>query len=155
MEFNSLSKTPHGLAEPHRLLRGNQDMVGALKQLKSNMDYGMFIRCRRPPSPHYRGPGCVATTNGLSEGRTCCAPPSRDRLAHPTPDPAMFLGQASRGFDNNFDFAMELVERTGVMVTPAATSGRAARALSAWRWCRTRRNSCRAPPPLRERDLEA
>lgn len=63
VEFNSLSKT-YGLAGARiGFALGNREMIGMLKRLKSNMDYGMFLPVQQAAIAALTGPqSCVAQT---------------------------------------------------------------------------------------------
>lgn len=127
VEFNSLSKT-YGLAGARiGFCVGNADVVGAVKTLKSNMDYGMFLPVQKAAIAAITGDqSCVEETcrayesrrNALCDGFTA-AGWKIERCAG-----TMFVwADIPAGFDSSAHFAMELLERTGVIVTPGSAFG--------------------------------
>jgi len=127
VEFNSLSKT-YGLAGARiGFCVGNRDMVGALRQLKSNMDYGMFLPLQKAAVAAITGDqACVADTRMAYQKRRdvlCAAFEKIGWHIDPCPSTMFLWAKLPAGFENSFDFAMELVERAGVLVTPGSAFG--------------------------------
>ncbi len=127
VEFNSLSKT-YGLAGARiGFCVGNADVVSAVKTLKSNMDYGMFIPVQK---------AAIAAITGDQS----CVPMTRDAYQHrrdllcdglteigwkvERPVSTMFAWpKIPAKFTSSEEFAMELVEKTGMLVTPGSAFG--------------------------------
>lgn len=127
VEFNSLSKT-YGLAGARiGFCVGNEEVVAHLKTLKSNMDYGMFLPLQQAAVTAITGDqACVAQTCAAYEKR-------RDILCDglksvgwdmDKPEATMFVwAPVPAGFDSSEQFAVELVERCGVLLTPGSAFG--------------------------------
>lgn len=127
IEFNSLSKT-YGLAGARiGFALGNKDMIGMLKALKSNLDYGMFLPVQKAAVAALTGSqDCVETTRFAYEKR-------RDVLVEglndigwkiEKPKATMFVwAKIPEPFTSSEDFTLELLKRTGVLVTPGSAFG--------------------------------
>lgn len=127
VEFNSLSKT-YGLAGARvGFCVGSREVVGRLKTLKSNMDYGMFLPIQKAAIAAITGDqSCVAETRAAYERR-------RDLLCDgfnaigwqiDKPEATMFVwARIPDHFTDSFEFVKELFERTGVLVTPGSAFG--------------------------------
>lgn len=127
VEFNSLSKT-YGLAGARvGFCVGNREVVGRLKTLKSNMDYGMFLPVQKAAIAALTGDqSCVAETRAAYEKR-------RDLLCDgfnaigwqiDKPEATMFVwAKIPAHFNDSLKFVTELFERTGVLVTPGSAFG--------------------------------
>ena len=127
VEFNSLSKT-YGLAGARiGFCVGNPEMVAAVKTLKSNMDYGMFLPVQKAAIAAITGDqGCVATTRAAYEQRRNVLCDGLTKIGWNVPRCAstMFVwARIPENFARSQDFAMELVNRTGVLVTPGSAFG--------------------------------
>ncbi|MBQ4050671.1 MAG: aminotransferase class I/II-fold pyridoxal phosphate-dependent enzyme [Oscillospiraceae bacterium] len=127
VEFNSLSKT-YGLAGARcGFCIGNKDVVKHLKMLKSNMDYGMFLPVQKAAVAAITGDqSCVAATCAAYGHR-------RDMLVDglnaigwkiEKTKATMFVWAAlPEGYTDSRAFAMELLEKAGVLITPGAAFG--------------------------------
>ncbi|SEJ20820.1 LL-diaminopimelate aminotransferase [Propionispira arboris] len=127
VEFNSLSKT-YGLAGARiGFCVGNAEVVSRLKTLKSNMDYGMFLPIQKAAIVAITGDqGCVAVMKDAYERR-------RDVLCDgfksigwnmEKPEATMFVWAViPPHYEKSVDFAMDLVEKAGVMLTPGSAFG--------------------------------
>jgi LL-diaminopimelate aminotransferase len=127
VEFNSLSKT-YGLAGARiGFCVGNPEVVSMLKKLKSNMDYGMFLPVQRAAIAAITGDQtCVEKTRKAYEKR-------RDILCEgfkaigwnmEKPEATMFIWTTIPShYENSEKFAMDLIEKAGVMVTPGSAFG--------------------------------
>lgn len=127
VEFNSLSKT-YGLAGARiGFCVGNADVVKAVKTLKSNMDYGMFLPVQKAAIAAITGDqSCVPVTcdayqrrrDVLCDGLTAIGW-KVDRCAA-----TMFVWpKLPAGYTDSAAFAMELVDKTGMLVTPGSAFG--------------------------------
>ena len=127
VEFNSLSKT-YGLAGARiGFCVGNPDVVKAVKTLKSNMDYGMFIPVQKAAIAAITGDqSCVPVTCEAYQHRrdVLCDGLTEigwkvDRCAA-----TMFVWpKLPAGYTDSAAFAMELVDKTGMLVTPGSAFG--------------------------------
>lgn len=127
VEFNSLSKT-YGLAGARiGFCLGSRDVVGRLKTLKSNMDYGMFLPVQKAAIAAITGDqSCVATTRAAYEKRRDLLCDGFNRIGWPIekPEATMFVwAKLPEGFGNSLDYVTELFEKTGVLVTPGSAFG--------------------------------
>ena len=127
VEFNSLSKT-YGLAGARiGFCLGNSEVVAALKTLKSNMDYGMFLPLQQAAIAAITGEqACVAATqatyqrrrNALCDGFTAIGwqidrPPATMFVWAPVPTP----------YTDSEAFVLDLIDKAGVMDTPGKAFG--------------------------------
>lgn len=127
VEFNSLSKT-YGLAGARiGFCVGNPDVVKAVKTLKSNMDYGMFLPVQKAAIAAITGDqSCVPVTCEAYQRRrdVLCDGLTEigwkvDRCAA-----TMFVWpKLPAGYTDSAAFAMELVDKTGMLVTPGSAFG--------------------------------
>ncbi len=127
VEFNSLSKT-YGLAGARvGFCLGNPRVVGMLDTLKSNIDYGIFLPVQKAAVAAITGDqSCVETTRMayqrrrdiLCEGLTSIGWKVEKCAA------TMFVwAEIPEKFTSSDQFAMELLERAGVLVTPGSAFG--------------------------------
>ena len=127
VEFNSLSKT-YGLAGARiGFCVGNRNLVAKLAKLKSNTDYGMFIPFQKAAAAAITGDqSCVVTTreayehrrNVLCDGLTAIGWP-----VYRSPSTMFVWAKIPAKFDDSETFAMELIRRAGVIVTPGSAFG--------------------------------
>lgn len=127
VEFNSLSKT-YGLAGARiGFCVGNKEVVSRLKTLKSNMDYGMFLPIQEAAIAAISGDqSCVDFTRKAYERRRDALCDGMNRIGWPMEKPkaTMFVwARIPEGFKDSTSFAMELVEKSGVLVTPGSAFG--------------------------------
>lgn len=127
VEFNSLSKT-YGLAGARvGFCIGNRDVVSQLKLLKSNMDYGMFLPVQKAAIAAITGDqACVAKTCAAYEKRRDILCDGLNRIGWAVAKPAatMFVWARIPGHYGSAEaFAMDLVNQSGVLVTPGSAFG--------------------------------
>lgn len=127
VEFNSLSKT-YGMAGARiGFCVGNEDMVRNLKKLKSSMDYGIFLPLQRAAIAAITGDqSCVETTRNAYQKRRDVLCTSFDKIGWHIDkcEATMFLwAKIPEKFKTSQEFAMRLVEETGVIVTPGSAFG--------------------------------
>lgn len=127
VEFNSLSKT-YGLAGARiGYCVGNAKVVGMLKTLKSNMDYGMFLPIQAAAIEAITGDqSIVEETRAAYERR-------RDVLCNglieagwqmDKPPGTMFVwAPIPKQYQDSESFVQDLLARTGVLVTPGSAFG--------------------------------
>ena len=128
IEFNSFSKT-YGMAGARiGICVGNQTIVEQLRILKSNIDYGMFLPIQKAAiAALTQDQSCVADTRMQYQKR-------RDMLVQgfheagwevDAPKATMFMwAQIPQGYENSESFALALLKKTGVLVTPGTEFGR-------------------------------
>lgn len=127
VEFNSLSKT-YGLAGARiGFCVGNLEVVKHLKLLKSNMDYGMFLPIQKAAVAAIIGDQtCVETTRAAYEKRrdVLCDGLNAIGWKIPKPEATMFVwAPVPESFTSSEEFAVELVKKSGVLVTPGSAFG--------------------------------
>ena len=127
VEFNSLSKT-YGLAGARiGFCLGNREVIARLRLLKSNMDYGMFLPIQMAAIAALNGDqSCVERTRKAYERRrdVLCESFGKAGWAIEKPEATMFVWAPLPGnYKNSQEFAMELVEKAGVLVTPGSAFG--------------------------------
>lgn len=127
VEFNSLSKT-YGLAGARiGFCVGNKEIVKKLKTLKSNLDYGMFFPIQQAAIAAITGDqSCVNDTRGAYERRRNVLCDSFNQIGWKMkpPEATMFVwAEIPDGFPDSMTFALELMEKSGVLVTPGSAFG--------------------------------
>ena len=127
VEFNSLSKT-YGMAGARvGFCVGNADVVQAVKNLKSNMDYGMFIPVQKGAIAAITGPqDCVPATRMAYQHRRdllCQGMTAAGWPMEPCSSTMFMWPKLPAGFTDSAQFAMELIEKTGIIVTPGSAFG--------------------------------
>ena len=127
VEFNSLSKT-YGMAGARiGFCVGNPEMVAELKLLKSNIDFGIFLPVQIAAIEAILGDqSCVAETAKAYEQRRDVLCEGLDRIGwhFRKPEATMFVwAPIPEGFADSETFTMELLDRTGVVVTPGSAFG--------------------------------
>ena len=127
VEFNSLSKT-YGLAGARiGFCVGNREVVAKLAALKSNMDYGMFLPVQKAAIAAVTGDqSCVETTRRAYQNRRDILCGRLNAIGWPIDKPraTMFVwAKLPPRFTNAQQFAVELLERAGVLVTPGSAFG--------------------------------
>ncbi|MHB1315072.1 MAG: aminotransferase class I/II-fold pyridoxal phosphate-dependent enzyme [Christensenellales bacterium] len=127
VEFNSLSKT-YGLAGARiGFALGNQQVIGKLSALKSNIDYGMFLPVQSAAIAAITGPQeCVSATRAAYQKRRDILVDGLSAIGwHMDKPPAtMFVwARIPQKFTSSEEFAMALLEQSGVMVVPGTAFG--------------------------------
>ena len=127
VEFNSLSKT-YGMAGARvGFCLGNREMVEKLKLLKSNMDYGMFLPVQQAAIEAITGDqSCVERTRKAYQRRrnALCRSFAQAGWTIDPPKATMFAWAAiPKTFSSSQAFALDLLEKTGVLVTPGSGFG--------------------------------
>ena len=127
VEFNSLSKT-YGLAGARiGFALGNRSVIGQLRTLKSNLDYGMFLPVQKAAAAALLGPqDCVETTRLAYQRRRDVLVNGLNRAGWKIdlPKATMFVwAKIPEPFRSSETFTMELLRRSGVLVTPGSAFG--------------------------------
>lgn len=127
VEFNSLSKT-YGLAGARiGFCIGNKDVVGMLKTLKSNMDYGMFLPIQAAAVEALTGTqAVVAETRAAYEHRrdVLCDGLIKAGWHMEKPAGTMFVwAPIPDSYQDSESFVADLLDKTGVLVTPGSAFG--------------------------------
>lgn len=127
VELNSFSKT-YGMAGARLgVLCGNEQAVTAYKRLKSNLDYGIFLPIQYGGIEALQhGGASIVPTRQTYERRQKLAAKLFTEAGWPMePSPAtMFMWPSiPEGFESCEQFAKELAEKAGVLVTPGTAFG--------------------------------
>jgi LL-diaminopimelate aminotransferase len=127
VEFNSLSKT-YGVAGARiGFALGNPELISMLKTLKSNLDYGMFLPIQRAAVAALTGEqDCVVRTRQAYEKRRDVLTDGLNALGWTMkkPQATMFVwAKLPNGYTDSRQFTVELLEKSGVLVTPGAAFG--------------------------------
>ena len=127
VEFNSLSKT-YGLAGARiGFCVGNKEVVGMLKTLKSNMDYGMFLPIQAAAVEALTGnQAVVAETRAAYEHRrdVLCDGIIEAGWHMEKPAGTMFVwAPIPDSYQDSESFVADLLDKTGVLVTPGSAFG--------------------------------
>lgn len=127
VEFNSLSKT-YGLAGARiGFCVGNKEVVGMLKTLKSNMDYGMFLPIQAAAVEALTGnQAVVAETRAAYEHRrdVLCDGLIESGWHMEKPAGTMFVwAPIPSSYQDSESFVADLLDKTGVLVTPGSAFG--------------------------------
>lgn len=127
VEFNSMSKT-YGLAGARiGFCVGNKEVVGMLKTLKSNMDYGMFLPIQAAAVEALTGnQAVVAETRAAYEHRrdVLCDGLIEAGWHMEKPAGTMFVwAPIPDSYQDSESFVADLLDKTGVLVTPGSAFG--------------------------------
>ena len=127
VEFNSLSKT-YGLAGARvGFCLGNREVVAKMKLLKSNIDFGMFFPIQQGAIAAITGDqSCVDETRKAYELRRnvlCDGLTAIGWKVDRSPATMFVWAKIPPKFTSSEQFAMELVEKTGLLVTPGSAFG--------------------------------
>ena len=127
VEFNSLSKT-YGLAGARiGFCVGNKEVVGMLKTLKSNMDYGMFLPIQAAAVEALTGDqAVVAETRAAYEHRrdVLCDGLIEAGWHMEKPAGTMFVwAPIPDSYQDSESFVADLLDKTGVLVTTGSAFG--------------------------------
>lgn len=129
IEFNSLSKTYNLTGARISFAVGNREIIRQFRTLRSQIDYGIFIPIQRAAIAALNGPQeCVARQKAAYQQR-------RDILCHglrnigwnvPDSEGSMFVWAPvpERWNKNDVKFCFDLLEETGVILTPGSAFGR-------------------------------
>ena len=127
VEFYSLSKSYNMTGARTSLVLGNRDVVKTFRDVRSQFDYGMFLPLQY---------GIAAALNGPQESvkeqcadyeermKTLCGGLREIGWNVPDSKGTMFVwAPLPEGYTDSFAFTMELMEKTGMIVTPGASFG--------------------------------
>ncbi len=127
VEFYSLSKSYNMTGARTSLVIGNRDIVRAFRDVRSQFDYGMFLPLQYGIAAALSGPqDSVLKQCAEYEERMKTLCQSLRRIGWEVPDAkgTMFVwAPLPGGRRDSSAFTMELMEKTGVIVTPGASFG--------------------------------
>ena len=127
VEFFSLSKSFNVTGARISFLVGRPDVIAALRKLRSQIDFGMFLPIQKAAIAALKGPlESVQEQCQMYQER-------RDALCNglrkigwdlPNGKGTMFVwAKIPEGYESSADFCIRLMERTGVIVTPGSAFG--------------------------------
>lgn len=127
VEFNSLSKT-YGLAGARvGFCIGNKEVVKNLSNLKSNMDYGMFLPVQKAAIAAITGDqSCVETVRKAYENRRNILCDGLNEIGwkmNRCPATMFVWAKIPSKYTSSEEFCIELLDKTGVLVTPGSAFG--------------------------------
>ncbi|MGN8914471.1 aminotransferase class I/II-fold pyridoxal phosphate-dependent enzyme [Anaerofustis butyriciformans] len=127
VEFNSLSKT-YGLAGARvGFCIGNKEVVKNLSNLKSNMDYGMFLPVQKAAIAAITGDqSCVETVRKAYENRRNILCDGLNEIGwkmNRCPATMFVWAKIPNKYTSSEKFCIELLDKTGVLVTPGSAFG--------------------------------
>ena len=127
IEFNSLSKTWNVPGCRISFAVGNPEMIGALRLLKSHLDYGVFLPFQYAAMEALNGSqDFVRTVRETYMDRKKALVSSFAEAGWHLPEPAgtMFAwAPLPPGWTDSMAFAMHLIEVAGIMVVPGVSFG--------------------------------
>lgn len=131
VEFHTLSKTYNMAGWRVGFVVGNRQIIQSLRTLKTNLDYGIFAAIQTAAQTALNLPDSHLTTvqQRYSQRRDFLiaelanlgwdVPPSRATMYLWMPTPRTAEGKA----ENSTDFALRVLETTGVVLTPGSAFG--------------------------------
>ncbi len=127
VEFFSLSKSFNMTGARVSFIVGNKKIIDAVKLLRSQYDFGMFLPIQHAAVAALRGPrdGVLAQCKQYQERRDALCGGLRE-IGWNVPDSkgTMFAwARIPNGFASSQEFCMELIEKTGVICTPGDAFG--------------------------------
>ena len=127
IEFNSFSKT-YGMAGARiGICVGNAEIVGILRKLKSNIDYGMFLPIQKAAIAALTQDQSIVkeTRETYQRRRNCIVAGAAAAGWHiASCKSTMFLwAQIPEGYGSSEEFALNLLKCSGMLVTPGSSFG--------------------------------
>jgi LL-diaminopimelate aminotransferase len=127
VEFNSLSKTYNMTGWRIGMAVGNATMIDALKRLKTNIDSGIPQAIQYAAIEALSGPqDCIPEHNAIYQRRRDLVIEVLNNmgLKAQTPKASLYIwARVPKGY-SSIDFATDLLERVGVVVTPGTGYGK-------------------------------
>lgn len=128
VEFNSLSKT-YGMAGARiGFCVGNREVVGNLRTLKSNLDFGVFLPVQKAAIAAITGDqSCVEDVRKAYTRRRDFLVDELGKIGWKIKKPAgtMFVwAKIPESWSSSEEFCIALLERAGVLVTPGSAFGK-------------------------------
>lgn len=127
VEFFSLSKSFNVTGARLSFLVGRADVIAAVRKLRSQFDFGMFLPLQKVAIAALTGPrdSVVAQEKLYQERRdVLCDGLEAIGWERPNAHGSMFIwARLPEGHANSVDFCLELMEKAGVIVTPGASFG--------------------------------
>lgn len=128
VEFYSLSKSYNLTGARISFLVGNSEIIQKLKIFRSQIDYGIFLPVQYAAIAALTGPdGFIEEQRKKYEERNHMLCSGLRKIGWNVPDSqgTMFVwAKIPDNYETSFDFCMDLMEKTGVIVTPGSAFGR-------------------------------
>ncbi len=128
VEFNSLSKTYNMPGCRISFALGNRQIIERLRNLKSHLDYGIFLPVQKAAIAALNGPqDCVAQTVSAYETRRNLIADGFDEIGWhiDKPQGTMFIWAAiPPHYKSSVDFTFDLIEKAGIIVVPGSSFGK-------------------------------
>lgn len=129
LEFHSFSKSYSMQGWRLGFAAGNAEVVANLTKIKSNMDFGVFMAIQRAGLAVLNGPQdyCAdAAALYRTRGQAFLEPLAAVGCPCKLPRATLYLWlPVPSGFANSLDFTADLLDRTGVVVSPGSGFGNA------------------------------
>lgn len=127
IEFYSLSKTYNMAGCRIGFAVGNQEVLRALGQIKSNIDYGVFTAVQEAGIAALLGDQeCVRKTAATYQRRRDILVDGLNKLGWRMnkPQASMFIwAPLPEGYKSSMEFSLELLQKAGVLVVPGVAFG--------------------------------
>jgi LL-diaminopimelate aminotransferase len=128
VEFHSFSKSYSMQGWRVGFVVGNADAIGRLAKIKANMDFGVFTAIQRAAMAALDGPQdyCAEVAAIYRRRRDLFLAGVRKMgFELPTPRAGMYVWlPIPRGYANAIDFTADLLDRSGVVVSPGSGFGK-------------------------------
>ena len=127
VEFFSLSKSYNVTGARMSFLVGREDVISAVRKIRSQIDFGMFIPVQKAAIAALNGPrdSVIEQCRLYQERRDALCSGLRN-IGWNVPDSkgSMFVwAPLPDGYNNSMEFCLELMEKTGVICTPGSSFG--------------------------------
>lgn len=127
IEFNSLSKSYNLTGARISFALGNKEIISKFKNIRTQIDYGIFIPVQKAAIAALNGPQDILERNRLEYQKrrdALCGGLRKISWNVPDSEGTMFAwGPLPKGYTNSEEFCMELLEKTGVICTPGSSFG--------------------------------
>lgn len=128
VEFNSLSKSHNMTGARVSFALGNREVIKALTDLKSNVDYGIYRPIQLAAVAALNGPqDCVAELRATYQRRRDALVAGLHRVGWDItpPEATMFAwAKIPQRHKSSFQFCMDCIERAGVAMVPGVSFGK-------------------------------
>lgn len=128
VEFHSFSKSYSMQGWRVGFVTGNAEAIARLAKIKANMDFGVFRAVQRAAMAALDGPQDYCAEVAAIYRRRCdvfLAGVRRMGFELPAPRAGMYVWMPiPKGYANSIDFTTDLLDRTGVVVSPGSGFGK-------------------------------
>ena len=129
VEFYSLSKSYNLTGARISFVVGNKAIIEKFKILRSQIDYGIFLPIQKAAIAALTGPDDFIEQQRqqyAKRNQALCGGLRRIGWNVPDSQGTMFVwAKIPEGYASSFEFCMQLVEKTGLLVTPGSAFGSA------------------------------